>query len=287
MIEVENIDKSFKKTKGVLKNLTLEIAPREVCGLIGLNGAGKTTLIRIIAGLLRPDSGAVSVMGENPATAGARLLRDMGILLEKDGFNGNLSFWDNLRFFAAARGLSADSTEDYARKWWGDLLSQKKSVKYFSRGERSQCGLARVFLGAPQLLILDEPLAALDTRAQGQFHRLVLHHREQGCTLIISSHNEQAVKKHCTSFARLWEGKTEKTLLNTERVFSIRCSKPDTAHTILEKIYRRVSVQGDRVCFSPSQKFQTIAPAITAVAQNKIEIWEAREISPFEAFYDH
>jgi ABC-type multidrug transport system ATPase subunit len=194
VISVSGLSKAFGEYS-ILENLSLEINAGEVYGLVGLNGAGKTTLIRLLIGVLKADRGALSVLGTNPWSHDASLYRRIGVVLEHDGFWGNLTFEQNMKIFAAAKGVGWKEACSYVDEFWGrtTLYKNKKAVKYFSRGQRMQCALCRAFLGWPSVCFFDEPAVALDVDAYDHFTALVKRARDNGSAVIISSHQLDAI----------------------------------------------------------------------------------------------
>lgn len=206
-IVIKNLFKGFGKKK-VIKNLSLNLAPRVVFGLVGLNGAGKTTLIRTLLGLLHPDQGNCLVLGMDPSAHLAKYYRRIGVVLEHNGFFGNLSVLENLSFFAKARGVSREEMDEYFSKHWKntDIGKDTRSVKYFSRGQKMQCALCRAFLGWPEVYFFDEPVVALDLEAYNQFCELVRIAQSKYATIIISSHQLDTIEELCTSVGILENG---------------------------------------------------------------------------------
>jgi len=207
VITLAHVRKSFGRTT-VFGDVSLELCAGSVFGLVGLNGAGKTTLIRILLGLLKPDNGTCRVLGHEPWRHQTDLYRMLGVVLEHNGFWGNLSVAQNMRFFAKAKGIGRPDLEAYLREQWATtaIIEKKGKVKYFSRGEKMQCALCRAFLGWPRLYLLDEPAIALDIKAYDHFCGLVRRAREQGATVVISSHQLDAIEDLCDSVGILENG---------------------------------------------------------------------------------
>jgi ABC-2 type transport system ATP-binding protein len=206
-IVVKDLYKGFGDKK-VLENLSLNLAPRVVFGLVGLNGVGKTTLIRTLLGLLHPDQGTCTVLGMNPSDHQPSYYHRIGVVLENNGFFGNLSVLENLSFFAAARGVSREEMNVYFEKHWKDtdIGRDTRSVKYFSRGQKMQCALCRAFLGWPEVYFFDEPVVALDLEAYNQFCEMVRIAHSKHATIIISSHQLDTIEELCTSVGVLENG---------------------------------------------------------------------------------
>ncbi|MDR2591520.1 MAG: ABC transporter ATP-binding protein [Chitinispirillales bacterium] len=209
-IDVTNLSRSFGKSR-VLKDVCLRVEEGCAYGLVGLNGAGKTTLIRVLLGLIRRDGGSVSVCGFDPWRHEPAFYRMAGATLESDGFCGNLGVRDNLRVFAAAKGVPWAEAERYFGEYWTgtDIYESTRKVKYLSRGQRTQCGLARAFLGWPKVYFFDEPVVSLDIRAYGHFKAMVMEARSRGAAAIISSHQLEAIDELCDRAGLLRDGVIE------------------------------------------------------------------------------
>lgn len=213
MIQIDSIDKSFKD-KFLFSKLSLTVNKGEVCGLVGLNGVGKTTLLRIICGTISSDKGSVKTLGGTLGKNGA-FYRRVGVVLDSDGFNGNLTFVENLNFFAKIRQISSSACRTYRSKYWEHLAIKNNPVKQFSRGERMQCSLARAFLGEPELLLLDEPASNLDSDGYELLCTLVRDAQSRGATTLISSHRLDAISDLCENVAFLSpEGLVKRSLVD-------------------------------------------------------------------------
>ncbi len=228
MIALQNVVKEFKDTP-VLEDITFSIEKGESCGLVGLNGAGKTTLLRIILGLLKPSSGTLAVNGIDPQKGAGTFYRSLGVVLESDGFNGNLSFAENLSFWAECARIKKTFLKEYLVTEWPELFQRREPVKLFSRGQRMQCALARAFMGTPDLLILDEPTATLDIEGYKKFCHLVKHAQHRGATLLISSHRLDTISDLCSTALFLEEGRLQKESLvdSDSSVWVVRCEQAD------------------------------------------------------------
>jgi len=209
-IDVTNLRRSFGKSR-VLRDVSLRVGEGSVYGLAGLNGAGKTTLIRVLLGLIRRDGGSVSVCGFDPWRHEPAFYRTVGATLESDGFCGNLGVRDNLRVFAAAKGVPWAEAERYFGEYWAgtDIYESTRKVKYLSRGQRTQCGLARAFLGWPKVYFFDEPAVSLDIKAYGHFKSMVREAKSRGAAAIVSSHQLEAIDELCDRAGLLRDGVIE------------------------------------------------------------------------------
>jgi ABC-2 type transport system ATP-binding protein len=207
-ISVSNLSKSFGK-HAILEGCAFAVGEGEAFGLAGLNGAGKTTLIRLLLGVLRADKGELAVLGEDPWLHHASLHRRMGVVLDHDGMWGNLTLEQNMKIFSAAKGVSWSSALSYMEEYWSrtPIYGNRRAVKFFSRGQRMQCALCRAFLGWPSLYLFDEPAVALDVDAYEHFTKMVALARARGASILISSHQLEAIDDLADRVGMLRDGR--------------------------------------------------------------------------------
>jgi ABC-2 type transport system ATP-binding protein len=182
-VEVVSISKRFGDIKA-LDGVSLRVRRGEIYGLLGPNGAGKTTLIRSIVGLIRPDSGTVTVLGRK--LPNLDVLRSVGYMTQQAALYPGLSVEENLRFFAAIYGVRGGVKEALE---FVDLYSRRGSVvSKLSGGMRQRCSLACALVHRPQLLLLDEPTVGVDPQLRVQLWEQFRRMAAEGTTIIVSSH---------------------------------------------------------------------------------------------------
>lgn len=170
-----------------LRGIGFTVAPGRCVALLGRNGAGKTTLLRILAGLSRPSKGGVVVFGADAKADATR--RGIGLIGHGIGIYDELSAIENLKLFAGLYGLPHPNAA--AAEWLertGLANVQHSLVREFSRGMRQRLAVARAFLHAPRLLLLDEPFTALDDRAITLLQGLLRDALAKGSTVVMSTH---------------------------------------------------------------------------------------------------
>ena len=231
MLEVKNIQKAYNG-KTVVNIPGLAITAGETVGLVGNNGAGKTTLFRMILDLVRPSKGEVFSKGQNVALAedwkyytGSHL--DEGFLIDY------LTPEEYFKFIGDLHGLSAGDVTERLQPFMdlfnGEILSQRKYIRDFSKGNQKKVGVAAAALSNPELLILDEPFANLDPSSQIRLKNLLKTLRDQkNMTLLISSHDLSHVIEVCERIIILEKGQVvqdmttnENTLQELEEYFTV------------------------------------------------------------------
>jgi len=188
-VEVRHLSKAFGAT-WALKGIDLDLRPGETLLLLGPNGAGKTTLLKLLSTLLRPTEGGGKVLGFDLTKEPEAIRHRIGVLAHGSYLYGDLTVLENLRFFAAMGGLrlSPGTLEEILHRV--DLLPHAhERVRTFSVGMKRRLTLARLLLGSPALLLLDEPYTNLDQRTMKTLNGFLQDFREQGGTTIVATHH--------------------------------------------------------------------------------------------------
>ena len=209
VILTQNLTKKYGSFVAV-DSLNLEVLTGEVFGLLGPNGAGKTTTILMLLGLTEPTSGSVSVLGLDPARQPLRVKSHVGYLPDQVGFYDDLTAQENLTYIARLNGIPSNQIgsrvgEVLARVGLENVASQR--VGTFSRGMRQRLGLADVLVKQPQLIIMDEPTSGLDPEASHEFLEMIHSLKEEGITVLISSHLLYQVQAICDRVGLFNRGK--------------------------------------------------------------------------------
>ena len=178
----------YNAPENLRDDVTLDVRPGEVFGLIGHNGAGKSTLFKIMLGLLAPTSGSIHIAGEPVGQASAlQVRRRIGYLPENVALWDNLSGLETLKFFARLKGLDTAGCAALLTKV-GLEHAGDRPVRAYSKGMRQRLGFAQALQGNPQVLFLDEPTTGLDPRAIHFFWDTLAELRDRGLTIVLTSH---------------------------------------------------------------------------------------------------
>lgn len=186
-INIDNISKSFDKGL-VLNNINLYFESGKAYGLKGRNGSGKTMLLRAISGLILPDKGTIKIddkiLGDDLSFPPS-----VGVLIENPGYIPELSGKENLRNIADIKSVVSDKEINEIMKYFDLEPESKKPVKKYSLGMKQKLGLCMAFMEDPELILLDEPMNALDEKAVNDLKDLILKKEKEGKLIIIASHD--------------------------------------------------------------------------------------------------
>jgi len=203
-IELNDLRKQYGR-RTALHGLTLSVTPGTVFGLIGPNGAGKTTTLRVLVDIIRPTSGTARVLGTDPRTGGAALRRRIGYVPGELRMEGRATGRRLLDFYASVSGpVRPGRIDQLAERLSCDL---SRPVRTLSKGNKQKLGLIQAFMHEPPLLILDEPTSGLDPLIQREFLGLVHEARQNGQTVLLSSHVLSEIQQAADEVAVLSQGR--------------------------------------------------------------------------------
>jgi Cu-processing system ATP-binding protein len=206
ILQFENAGKTYDG-KTVLDNVSFAINEGTVVALVGHNGAGKTTMMKLLLGLIRPSSGRVSVLGLDPAGPdGAEAKRNLGFLPETVAFQQAMTGLDVLNFYARLKQANPAANPELLEKV-GLADAAKQRVKTYSKGMRQRLGLAQALLGAPRLMLLDEPTTGLDPTSRCKFYDTLSTLKRNGTTILMSSHSLSELESRIDTVAVMNGGK--------------------------------------------------------------------------------
>jgi ABC-2 type transport system ATP-binding protein len=198
--------KKYIGRKLVIRNVSFDVYAGEIFGFLGPNGSGKTTTIRMLVDLVKPSSGRVLVCGEDVNRHPERALRSVGCIVENPEMYPYLTGWENLEHFARMqKGITRERIAEVAAIVQLDKRIHDK-VKTYSLGMRQRLGIAQALLGAPKLLILDEPTNGLDPKGIKELRAFIRRLADEGMSLFVSSHLLGEIQQMCDRVAIIAQG---------------------------------------------------------------------------------
>ncbi len=207
-LQIEQLSKTFDRPAVVALNLTIRRG--ELYALLGPNGAGKTTTLRMVAGLLTPDFGKITILDADLASAPAAAKQKLAYLPDDPLLYGKLKPFEYLEFVAGLWGIEPEQAEPRARMLldWLELTAHANELtEGFSRGMKQKLALAGALIHEPELLILDEPLTGLDAGAARQVKDLLLEHVAKGGTVILTTHILEVAERLAQRIGIIQHGK--------------------------------------------------------------------------------
>jgi len=283
VIETLNLNKIYEgafrgQDVHALKDLNLAIKPGEIFGYLGPNGSGKTTTIKLLLGLIFPTSGTITIMGSRDISS-AKVKRNIGYLPEGAYYPDFLRGEEILRYYGKLYGLRGADLEkriDAAIELVGMTHARKRLLRGYSKGMRQRIGLAQALISDPQILILDEPTTGLDPIARKEIRDILANLRNQGKTLLISSHELLEVELISDRVGILFDGvvQTMGTIeeLLTEREMSIEVSGAS------EEALTRLSGKGISVEDYTGEKMKLRVPKGQSV-YDTLELCKAEQLT--------
>lgn len=212
VINIERLNFSYRvgarTRKPALRELTLSVGKGDIVGFLGANGAGKTTAIKILLGLMKPDSGDVSILGKPAGSLEIR--RKIGYLPEIAYYYWYLTAEEILRMYAGLFGLDRRLTErriDELLKLVELDKDRKTLLKYYSKGMLHRVGVAQALINDPEVLILDEPTSGLDPTGRMKVRQIIEDLKIKGKTIFFSSHELSEVELVCDKIAIIDKGR--------------------------------------------------------------------------------
>lgn len=205
---VQDLRRAFGSVQAV-RSVSFELERGQSVGLIGANGAGKTTTMRILAGLDMQDAGSICYDGVDVSADPLSQRGRIGWMPDAFTPPQHTTVWEYVDFFARAFGLRGDARlaeVERVLKFCGVDHMQDRPVDKLSKGETQRVNLARMLVGDPELVVMDEPAAGLDPRARVEFKNCVRALQKQGKTLLISSHIISELAEMCDSFILMDKG---------------------------------------------------------------------------------
>jgi ABC-2 type transport system ATP-binding protein len=204
-ITVTDLTKTYGRHM-VVDHINFQLATGQTLGLLGPNGAGKSTTMRMLMGLTRPTSGAVTILNYNLHTQTKQIQSRIGVVFEKTNLFENLSGYQNLAFFCRLHRQPVTLIRPLLERM--ELWERAHDpVKIYSKGMRQRILILRALVHRPQVLFLDEPCSGLDPVSSRIIRDYLLELKSQGITILITSHDMEEVDELCDSIGFINHGK--------------------------------------------------------------------------------
>lgn len=204
-IKIENVNKSIKKAE-ILKDINLFFEGGKVYGLKGKNGSGKTMLMRAICGLITPDSGTIDINGKILGKD-ISFPESIGVLIENPAFISNYTGFKNLKVLSSIQGKIGDEDIRKALEEIGLDPDDKRTFKKYSLGMKQKLGIAAAIMEKPDIVILDEPINALDEASVENVRSILAKQKERGAIIIIACHDKGELEELSDEIIEISDGK--------------------------------------------------------------------------------
>jgi ABC-2 type transport system ATP-binding protein len=206
MLSIEHVSKSFKDVKAV-NDVSLDIQPGRIYGLLGANGAGKTTMFRMILNIITPDEGTITYNGNKLTIANSHII---GYLPEERSLYQREKVGDQVVYLAKIKGLSTREAEkrlDYLLDRFGITEYKSRKLRELSKGNQQKVGFIVALIHDPEIIILDEPFTGLDPLNARLFKDWIREVAQSGRTIIFTSHRMDVIEELCEEMALMKKGR--------------------------------------------------------------------------------
>jgi ABC-2 type transport system ATP-binding protein len=251
VVRVERLSKDFvsgfwrAQARRALDDVSFEIPGGVVFGLLGANGAGKSTTLKLLLNLLRPTSGLVELLGRPPGDVAAR--QRLGFLPENPTFYDHLTAEELVTYFAGLFGFTGEERRrrvDAVLERVGLAAERRKLLRQYSKGMLQRVGLAQAMINDPELIVLDEPMSGLDPLGRRDVREMILEWRDQGKTVLFSSHILSDAELLCSRVGILSKGRLMAAgalnELTDRRARGAEIVMGDLAPDVVERVRARV-----------------------------------------------
>ena len=288
---LNSLQKSFGEVRAV-NNLSVTVPQASVYGFLGPNGAGKTTTLRMIMNIIRPDSGQIRVFGDSSLEQAKDRI---GYMPEERGLYRKMTVAKVLSYFGAIKGLSGNELSGLVSKWlrrveladWAN-----KKVEELSRGMHQKLQFAVTAINEPELLILDEPFAGLDPLNTDLIKAIMLEIRDEGKTIIFSTHVMHEAEKLCDSILLINKGRAilDDSLANikSRRSSNVVSAELEGDTDFIEELaeVKRVKTEGNNIEITLSDNADTQQLLQVLVERLRVHRFEVKVPSLHEIFID-
>lgn len=238
-VQLHNLSKQYPHSpKRAVSDLSFQIEEGAVFGLLGPNGAGKSTTVMMLCGLMKPDSGSVSVFGLDMPDNGFEVRKNIGVAPQEIALFPTLTAYENLFYFGRMYGMASAEIRSQIKTYlstFGLIEKKNKMVSTFSGGMKRRLNLIAAILHRPKLIILDEPTAGVDVQSRNMILGFLDSIKQQGTTIIYSSHVLEEAERICSHLGIIDEGK----LITSGTKLSILAAHDDCKN--LEEVFLKLT----------------------------------------------
>jgi Cu-processing system ATP-binding protein len=294
IVQLDAVSKTYAK-RAVVQDVSLSISAGECVALLGHNGAGKTTLIKLLLGLVRPDSGRIMVFGEQVNGHRMRQNDATGFLAENVAFPNAMTGAQVLTFYAKLKGEPRSVVLPMLERV-GLAGAENQRVGTYSKGMRQRLGLAQALLGEARLLLLDEPTSGLDPVLRGEFYRILSDLQRVGVGALICSHTLTEIESRADRLAIMKQGRLVAcgTLAELAREAAIPvhirvATVPGEAGVVAEHVHQRARVEKVNERVLDLSCFDADKMSLLRVLSNLDQAVEDVDVTPprLEEIYAH
>lgn len=207
IISLKNVSKTYKGLT-LFDGIDLNVEKGKIYGIVGPNGSGKSVLFKMICGFVYPDNGTITVEGVQIGKS-KRFPDNFGIIIDHPGYIANKTGFQNLKELALIRGKISDEKISKTMEMVGLQPQAKQKVKNYSLGMKQKLAIAQAIMEDQQVLVLDEPFNALDAESVDRIRNLLLSFKDEGRTILITSHNMEDIQILCDHVFRINRYKLE------------------------------------------------------------------------------
>lgn len=289
LIEVKNLCKSYKDFKAI-DDISFSVSKGDIYGFLGPNGAGKSTTLRMILGLIKPNSGQITLNGSQVNFSNKKYLNEIGALIERPDFYKNLTAYENLKLLYRMSRINNPKIINDVLHEVGLFNRKNDKVRSYSQGMKQRLGIAQTLLHQPQLIILDEPSNGLDPQGQADMRELILRiNKEKNITVIISSHILAEIEKIANRMIVIHKGKkiiegNVNELLTSESIkLSIKTTTPNSIEDYFKQ--KNIDFQCVENVYTISWPEKNIDQLVKQLNEHNVSIFEIKQLKTLEEYF--
>ena len=293
IVKIANLKKAYGDLQAV-KGISFSIKQGEIFGLLGPNGAGKTSTINMLIGLSRPSGGSIVIDGMDAIKEIKMTQRIIGVIPDENNLYGEMSGFDNLCFCASLYGIGKKEREKRAMellKQFGLTDAANRPFRTYSKGMKRKLTIAAGLIHDPKILFLDEPTTGIDVESTRQIRNLILSLKEQGRTILMTTHYIEEAERICDRIAFIVKGEivrmgtVTELMESVEHEYRIKLQLDSSIIELKEELENnfpscKIEVLEQNSCLLISEERMPLSPILQLLDGKGISVYEAKEIKP-------